>query len=98
MTYRSTEVIERPRGEWNVRGNLTIRGVTRPTPLIAHFGGSITDSFGKPRAAFHASGTITRSTFGLVAELSKEAGSMMIGDDITIDIEAEVIRSHGASH
>jgi len=41
------------------------------------------------RAAFHASGTITRSDFGLLAELKKEAGSMLIGDDIAIDIEAE---------
>jgi len=76
-----------------VLGNLTVRGVTRPVPLTGHFGGSITDSSGKPRAAFHTTGTITRSAFGLVAELSKEARSMMIGDDITIDIEAEAIRS-----
>jgi hypothetical protein len=31
---------------------------------------------------------------GLVAELSREAGSMMIGDDISIDVEAEAVRSH----
>jgi len=94
MTYRSTDVIERPRGEWSVLGNLTLRGVTRPVPLTVHFGGSIADSSGKARAAFHAKGTITRSAFGLIAELDKEAGSMMIGDDITIDIEVEAVRSH----
>ena len=98
MTYRSTGVIERPRGEWGVLGGLTLRGVTCPIPLTVHFGGSITDSSGKPRAAFHATGTITRSAFGLVAELSKEAGSMMIGDDITIDIEAEAVRSQTTSN
>lgn len=93
MTYRSTEVIERPRGEWNVLGNLTVRGVTHRVPLTVRFGGSITDSAGKPRASFHATATITRSEFGVVAELSQEAGSMMIGDDITIDLEAEAVRS-----
>jgi polyisoprenoid-binding protein YceI len=94
MTYCSTGVIERPRGEWSVLGDLTLRGITRPVALTVHFGGSITDSSGKPRAAFHAVGTITRSAFGLVAELSREAGSMMIGDDISIDVEAEAVRSH----
>ena len=93
MTYRSTAVIERPRGEWNVLGNLTIRQVTRAVPLTVHFGGTITDTSGEPRAAFHAAGTITRSAFGVVAELAQEAGSMMIGDDITLDIEAEAVRS-----
>jgi polyisoprenoid-binding protein YceI len=93
MTYRSTSVIERPRGEWIVFGDLTIRGVTRPVPLKLLFGGSITDSSGKPRAAFNATTTITRSEFGIVAELRQEAGSMMIADDIWIDIEAEAVRS-----
>jgi polyisoprenoid-binding protein YceI len=93
MTCLSTAVIERPRGEWNVLGDLTIRGVTHPIPLTVHFGGSITDSSGRPRAAFHAIGTITRSEFGIVAELSEEAGSMMIGDDIARDIEAEAVRA-----
>ncbi|MGH3370434.1 MAG: YceI family protein [Nocardioidaceae bacterium] len=93
MTYRSTDVIERPRGEWNVLGDLCIRGVTQAVPLTVRFGGSITDSWGNPRASFHASGTVTRSAFGLVEELKKEAGSMLIGDDITLDIEAEAIRA-----
>jgi len=89
MAYRSTAVVERPRGEWRVLGELTLRGITKPVPLTVRFAGSITDSWGKARAAFHASGTITRSDFGLLAELKKEAGSMLIGDDIAIDIEAE---------
>jgi polyisoprenoid-binding protein YceI len=93
MTYRSTGVIERPRGEWLVLGELTLRDVTKPVPLTVRFGGSITDSWGNQRASFHAVGTVTRSEFGLVAELEKEAGSMMIGDDIALDVEAEATRS-----
>jgi len=93
MSYRSTGVIERPRGEWRVLGELTLRGITRPVPLIVLFAGSIVDSSGTPRAAFHARGTITRSKFGVVAELSEEAGSMLIGDDISLDIEAEATLS-----
>lgn len=93
MTYRSTGVLERPRAEWLVLGELTIRGVTKPVPLSVCFGGSITDSWGNARASFDATGTLTRSHFGLVAELEHEAGSMMIGDDITLDIEAEAVGS-----
>jgi polyisoprenoid-binding protein YceI len=61
-------------------------------PLTVRFGGSITDSWGNARASFHADGNLTRSEFGIDAELEAEAGSMMIGDDITLDIEAEAIR------
>lgn len=92
ITYRSTGVVERPRGEWLVLGALTLRGVTRPLPLTVRFEGSISDSTGDARAAFHATGTVTRSQFGLLAELSKEAGSMLIGDDVALEIEAEATR------
>jgi polyisoprenoid-binding protein YceI len=93
MTYRSTTVIERPRGEWRVLGELTVRRVAKPVPLTVRFGGSITDPQGKPGAAFTARGTLTRSDFGVIAELKEEAGSMHIGDDITLDIEAEATLS-----
>ncbi len=93
MTYRSTRVIEHPRGEWRVLGDLTIRGVTKLVPLTVRFVGSITDSHGTPRASFSARGTLTRSEFGLVAELNQEAGSMRIGDDVTLDIETEATLS-----
>ena len=92
MTYRSTGIVERPRGEWLALGELTLRGVTRPVPLTVHFGGSIADSSGTPRASFHATGTLTRSQFGLLAELSKEAGSMLIGDDIGLDLDIEATK------
>lgn len=93
MSYRSTSIIERPRGEWRVLGDLTVRGVTKPVALAVRFGGSITDSQGKPRAAFTATGTLTRSEFGVIAELETESGSMRIGDDITLDIDAEATLS-----
>jgi polyisoprenoid-binding protein YceI len=89
MTYRSTGVVERPRGEWLALGELTLHGVTRPVPLTVRFEGSITDSRGAARASFHATGTITRSQFGIDAELREEAGSMLIGDDIALDLEIE---------
>jgi polyisoprenoid-binding protein YceI len=44
---------------------------------------------GKPRAAFTASGTVTRSEFGLVVELDEEGGARLSETTYTLDIEAE---------
>jgi len=92
MTYRSTGIVERPRGEWLLVGELTLRGVTTPVPLSVRFEGSIADSSGLPRTSFHATGSLTRSQFGVVAELIQEAGSMLIGDDINLDLEVEAVQ------
>ena len=44
------------------------------------------------RVAFHAHSSITRHDFGLTYELLKEAGGLLVGRDVAIDIDAEAIR------
>ncbi|MBP2354966.1 polyisoprenoid-binding protein YceI [Kribbella aluminosa] len=92
MTYRSTGMRELPAGLWSLTGDLGIHGVTHPVELTVRFGGAVTDAYGNIRVAFHAHGSITRSDFGLTYELLKEAGELLVGNDITIDIDAEAIR------
>lgn len=92
MTYRSTVATESTAGVWRVTGDLTLHGVTRPVELTVRFGGAVTDAYGNIRIAFHATATITRRDFGLTYELLKEAGGLLVGKDIVIDIDAEAIR------
>lgn len=92
MSYRSTAITEIPEREWSVLGDMTVRGVTRPVGLVVQFGGSITDAHGKIRAAFHAHTAITRSDFGLTNELVQEAGGLLVGKDVSIDIDAEAVQ------
>lgn len=92
MVYSSTTLRELPAGDWLLTGDLTLRGVTRPVELTVRFGGAATDDYGNARIAFHAAGSITRSDFGLNYELVKEAGGLLVGRDVTLDIDAEAIR------
>jgi polyisoprenoid-binding protein YceI len=92
MTYRSTSALESTAGVWRITGDLTLHGVTRPVELTVRFGGAVTDASGNIRIAFHADASITRRDFGLTYELLKEAGGMLVGKDIAIEIDAEAIR------
>jgi polyisoprenoid-binding protein YceI len=92
MTYRSTATSELPGCAWLVIGDLLLHGVTRPVELTVRFGGAVTDTSGNVRVAFHAQGSVTRHDFGLTHELLKEAGGLLVGKDVTIDIDAEAIR------
>lgn len=89
MTYHGTAVCELTAGAWLVTGDLTLHGVTRPVELTVRVGGVVTDAYGNVRIAFHAHGSITRHDFGLNYELTKEAGGLLVGRDIAIDIDAE---------
>ncbi len=90
LDFRSTAV--RPAGDhWQVEGDLTIHGVTRPVTLEVEVTGSGTDPWGNARAGFEAHTTINRSDFGLTWNQALEAGGVLVGDKVTIDIAAEAV-------
>ncbi len=76
----------------NLRGHLTIRGISRPVVLDAVYGGAVRDVQGRLKAGFTVSATISRKTFGLAWDAVTEAGSVMVGDEITIQAALQVIR------
>jgi polyisoprenoid-binding protein YceI len=91
MTYRSTATTELSSGSWLVSGELTLHGVTRPLDLTVRYGGAVTDPYGNSRVAFRTHTAITRHEFGLTFELVKEAGGLLVGRDVAIEIDAEAI-------
>jgi polyisoprenoid-binding protein YceI len=93
LTFRSTRVDAHGADEFKVTGELTIHGVTRevvldvegPTP-------SIKDPWGNVRAGVTATTKINRKDFGLVWNAVTEAGGLVVGDEVKITIEAELLQ------
>ena len=92
MTFRSTAV--RPVGgeRYDVDGELTVRGITKPLTLHVTFEGNAQDPWGGERAAFSATGKVNREEFGLTWNQKLETGGVLVGKDIDLEIEAEVVR------
>lgn len=74
-----------------VKGDLTIHGVTKPVVLKVEFKGEATDPWGNQRAAFEARTKVNRKDFGLNWNKSLDKGGVMIADDVDIQIEGEAI-------
>jgi len=79
-------------GSYNVTGNLTIRDVTRPVTMGVEFGGVVKDPWGNHRAGFTVSGKINRKDFGLNWSALTEAGGMVVGEEVRINCEIELVR------
>jgi polyisoprenoid-binding protein YceI len=83
---------------YKLTGDLTIRGVTKevtldvegPTPPVK-------DPWGNVRAGVTASTKINRKDFGLVWNALVEGGGVMVGDEVKITIEAELIQQAPAA-
>jgi polyisoprenoid-binding protein YceI len=86
LTFRSTSV--EPKGErWEITGDLTIRGVTRPVVLATEALGVVKGMDGRRHAGFEATTKIKRSDWGLTWNVGLEAGGWLVSDDITIELE-----------
>jgi polyisoprenoid-binding protein YceI len=89
--------IERSGDRYQVQGDLTIHGVTRRVALEAEFQGQGKDPWGGQRAAFSAKASINREDFGLTWNQVLEAGGVLVGTKIDIEIEVQAVKAAQAS-
>jgi len=93
LTFESKRV-ERVSGErYRIHGDLTMRGVTRAIVLEATYDGQGKDPSGIYRAAFTATTALDRGAFGLKWNQALEAGGVLVGERVDIEIEVQVIRA-----
>ena len=93
LTYRSKEVRRLDDGQMRVVGDLTIRGVTQEVVLdVEGPTQAITDPWGNVRVGASASTKINRKDFGLEWNKALEGGGVVVGDEVKITIELELIK------
>jgi polyisoprenoid-binding protein YceI len=92
IVFRSIGV--RPAGQRHFRidGELTIRATTRVVVLDVEYAGRMKDPWGGERAGFRATTSIDRKEFGLKWNRLLEAGGVLVGYDVKIDIAVEVVK------
>ena len=91
LTFRGTR-IEKAGDGLKVTGDLTIRGTTREVVLDVTSEGRVKDPWGGERAGYSATTKIKRSDFGLTWNMALETGGVVVGDDIKIALEVELVK------
>ena len=95
IRFVSTKTV-RTDGGWTITGNLTVHGVTKPVTLAATEEGTGRDPWGNERMGFSAHGKLDRREFGLTWNAALETGGVLVGDDIKLNIEAELVKQAAA--
>ena len=86
------KTLERAGEDYLLTGDLTIRGVTKPVAVKVRFGGIVVDPYGQTKAGFEVEGKISRKEFGLLWNAMTEAGQIVVGDEIRVLCEIQLIR------
>ena len=89
MTFKSTKIQNIKDDTFQIVGDLTMRGVTKPVTLHVEFAGTATDPMGNEKAAFSASTKIDRTDFGVSWSKLIETGGLVVSKEVKIILEVQ---------
>ncbi|MFM7015585.1 MAG: YceI family protein [Bacteroidota bacterium] len=93
MTFKSTSFKKTTGNNYQLVGNLTIKGVTKKVTFDVTYGGTVKDPYGNIKAGFKAKSSIKRMEYGLTWSTLTEAGGMVVGDDVAILLNIELAKA-----
>lgn len=86
ITFESTGITAAGGNNYQVAGNLTMRGVTKAITIPMTLLGTAVDPWGNQKLAFEGEVTINRKDYGLNWNAALEAGGFLVGDDVKISL------------
>lgn len=92
ITFISKSFNKTGKDTYKITGDLTMRGVTKPVVLETKLKGTMNDPWGNTRAGFKAEGKVNRKDFGIVWNKTLEAGGLLVGEDVGIIINVEMVK------
>lgn len=93
LTFKSTRISKKGEDEYAVSGDLSIHGVTRNVTFqVEELSAPMKDPWGNTRIGLSAATKINRKDFGLVWNSALETGGVLVGDEVTIMVDAQFIK------
>jgi polyisoprenoid-binding protein YceI len=93
LRFKSTRIEKLGDDRYRVTGDLTIRDATREVSLDVEAGGQAKDPWGNERVGFFAKTALDRKDFGLGWNAVLEAGGVLVGDRVEIELEVQAVRA-----
>jgi polyisoprenoid-binding protein YceI len=89
IKFESTSLTPVSGNNYKLKGNMTVRDVTKPVEFNVVYGGTINTQRGR-KAGFKATTTINRQDFNLKWSRTVEAGGLAVGNDVEVVIKVEL--------
>lgn len=93
IIFKTTDFIKLDVENYQLKGVLTIKGVSKAVNLDVEFGGINTDPWGNKKAGFSVSGKINRKEWGLNWNAALETGGVLVSDEVKINAEIQLVQS-----
>jgi len=97
IVFASTAVRPQRDNTWELVGDLTVRGITRPITLQVDFDGGGASPMGDERIGFSAATDVNREDFGLTWNVALETGGLLVGKTARIELAVQAIAATKAA-
>lgn len=92
LFFRSASLKKNGEHSYKMKGDLTLRGITKTVEFDVEFGGKMKDPYGNMKAGFEVSGKIKRKEFGLHWDAVTETGGVVVSDEVKINANVEMVK------
>jgi polyisoprenoid-binding protein YceI len=93
ITFQSTAVTAIDEETYEITGDITILGVTKPITFKAELGGAEVDGFGNERIGLEVTGEISRGDFGMKFNQVLGSGNLAVSDKVKLELDISALKS-----
>ena len=92
LTFKASSFTKVDDNNYELSGDLSLRGVTKFVKLPVEFSGLMKDPWGNTKAGLNISGKISRKDWGLNWNSALETGGVLVSDDVRLNIELQLVK------
>jgi polyisoprenoid-binding protein YceI len=93
ITFQSTGFEALDEDTYEITGDLTLHGVTKPITLKAELGGQETDPFGNDRVGLDVTGELSRSDYSMKFNMVLGSGNLAVSDKVKLELDISAIKA-----
>jgi polyisoprenoid-binding protein YceI len=97
IRFASTSVEPAGEDRYQVTGDLTIKGVTKPVTVDFEYTGSVVDPFGNQRLGLEGSVTVNRKDWGVNWNAALEAGGVLVSEKVVLEFDVSAVKDKDAA-
>ncbi len=91
LVFVSDKLVKQEDENYEIHGNLTMRGVTKKIILQGDFGGITQDPWGNTRVGFTVNGKLNRMDYGVSFGMLTETGGIALGEEVKISADLQFV-------
>jgi polyisoprenoid-binding protein YceI len=97
ITFASTSITAIDDENYEIVGDLTLRGETHPVTLKAELGGTENDPQGNERVGLEITGELSRGEYGMKFNMALGSGNLAVSDKVKLELDISATKQTDAA-